>query len=161
AGDASRSDSPLLSARERRSSGALGQAQVAASALTELEQALVAPGADVNGAVSALFGAATALAGVPLDSSLRQDLLANAAALAQALHTSSSAVSQARSDANSRIADDGKEATRLAAQIAAANKALAQGPDPALADQRDLAAKQLAGIVGGSARIDGDGMMRV
>ncbi len=153
-----RSESPLLSARERTAAGSWGRADETSAALGSLEHALTSN--DVNGAMASFFGAATDLSAAPLDESLRRALVAKAEALTTALRQTSESVAQAQAEANARIVDLSAEATRLAERIAEANKSLGQTPDPVLADERDLAAQKLSELVGGQARVDGDGMMR-
>ena len=159
-GDPRRADSPLLSARERLAAGSYGMSDAQAAALGDLEGRLTGEGTDVAQAIGGLFGAAGQLAAAPLDDSLRQALVAAAQKLADALQRAQDAVAESTSAANQCIADYATQANQLAAQIAAANKSLAQSNDPVIADQRDLAAKQLAELTGGQARIDADGQMR-
>src|SRR5262249_23461302 len=70
------------------------------------------------------------------------------------------AIARSQSDADARLAANAAAASSLAAKIAQANQAIATSKDPALLDQRDQAAKQLAALTGGQARIHADGKMR-
>src|SRR5262249_26065605 len=160
ANDPRRAERRLLSARERSGAGAFGMADARASALQELEGRLTGDGTDIAQAIGGFFGAAGALAASPTDDSLRQALVVQAQKLADALRASQDAVAQQPAEANQRIADYAQQATQLAQQIADANKTLGTSNDPTVADQRDLAAKKLAELTGGQARIDPDGQMR-
>lgn len=156
-----RQEAPLLSSRERLAAGASGMADAQASALSGLETDLT-NGTDINQAIGSFFGAAAKLAASPPEESLRQALIEMAKELAAALKQSGDKVSQSQQEANQRINSYAAEATRLAKQVASSNQAIAAGStDPTLADQRDQAAKQLAELVGGQARVDADGNMRV
>jgi len=161
ANDPTRAQSSILSGRERDAAGSSGMASSQASALSSLQDNLTGLGANVAQAVGDFFAAANRLSVASASASLRQALVDKAQALAQTLQASAHAVAQAQSDANQRIVDLGTKATQLAQQVAAANKTLKTNNDPVIADQRDQAAKQLAQIVGGQARVDSDGMMRV
>jgi len=154
----SRADDQLLASRERSSSGAMGKSSTQAAALGTLESDLTS--GDVISAMGDLFAGLAKLAGAPADPELRASVIASGQAVATAFNSASSAISHARSDGDARIADDAKQATQLAAQIASANKAIAVSADPVLADKRDLAARKLAELVGGEGRIDPDGQMR-
>src|SRR5262249_42435178 len=115
---------------------------------------------DVAQAIGGFFGAVGDLAAAPLDDSLREAVVAAAQELADALRRAQSSVAEATATANQRIADFSAQATQLPGQVAEAHKKLATGYDPVVADQRDLAAKQLAELTGGQARVDPDGQMR-
>jgi flagellar hook-associated protein 1 FlgK len=135
-------------------------ADARASALQDLEGRLTGEGTDVAQAIGNFFGAAGALAASPMDESLRQAIVAAAQKLAGTLSQSQEAVARQTADANQRIADYAQQASQLAQTIADANKTLATSNDPVVADKRDLAAKQLADLTGGQARVDSDGQMR-
>src|SRR5262249_27848102 len=138
--DPRRAESPLLSARARLGAGAFGMADARSAALQDLEGRLTGEGTDVAQAIGGFFGAVGDLAAAPLDDSLREAVVAAAQELADALRRAQSSVAEATATANQRIADFSAQATQLAGQIAEANKKLATGYDPVVADQRDLAA---------------------
>src|SRR5215468_6398679 len=144
AGDPMRQDSPLLSSQERLAAGSSGMADAQAAALDGLEGDLTGQGTDVAQAIGNFFGAAGRLSASPAEESLRQALVEKAKALATTLKNAAAAVANSQAQANQRIADYAAQATKLAKQVADANKALAGGTDPVLSDQRDQAAKQLA-----------------
>ncbi len=157
----SRAGSDLLAARERLVDSDRGQSGSLSQALLSLEADLTPSQGSVVDAIAALFGGILDLASAPFDASLRQGVVNAATSAGMSFAAAAAAISRARSDADSRLTDQAKQASNLAAQIAAANRALA-GPnaDPTLLDQRDLAARKLSQITGGSARIDTDGKMR-
>ncbi|MSP59499.1 MAG: flagellar hook-associated protein FlgK [Myxococcales bacterium] len=157
----SRVEDAILALRERVAAGAHGRSQALAAALGSLERGLTSPATDVGQALAALFGGVADFASAPMDAPRRASVVGSAKAVAASFRASAAAIAQARSDANSHIVSLAEEASGLAARIAAANQALSVSPDPVLADQRDLAARKLADLVGGQARIDGDGKMRV
>jgi flagellar hook-associated protein 1 FlgK len=159
-GDVTRADDQLLAANERNTAGSQGYSDSMVPALTDLESQLAPSTGGLIPAISGFFSGLVSLSGSPLDPAARQSAVANAQSLATAFNQAAAAVSQAQSDSDGRIASLATQATNLAAQIAQANRALAVSNDPVLADKRDLAAKQLAAIVGGAARIDSDGKMR-
>jgi flagellar hook-associated protein 1 FlgK len=158
AGGARRSSDDLLAMRERLQAGAGGQAQVMATALDSLQQRLT--NSSVTTALSQFFGSLNQLQSGPTDPSLRTQTINKAGNLAAQFNASAAAISGAQSDADGQLKTMATAATQLASTIASANKALVTSDDPVLADKRDQAAKELAGLVGGSARIDPDGKMR-
>lgn len=155
-----RSESHLLAGRERDAMGSLGYSASSAQALLDLDGELAAGDDNLVDAFSSLFGKLVDLSSSPLDSSLRQQAVDGANALASAFNSASTRVTDAIARSDGRLSMLADEATKLASQIAAANKAIAAKYDPTIADQRDLAAKKLAELVGGEARIDPDGHMR-
>jgi len=155
-----RSESHLLSGRERDAMGSLGYSASSAQALLDLDGELAAGDDNLVDGLSTMFGNLVDLSSSPLDPTLRQQVIDGADALATAFNRASNRVSDAIARADGRVSMLADEATTLASQIAAANKALAAKFDPTLADQRDQAAKELAELVGGEARIDPDGHMR-
>jgi flagellar hook-associated protein 1 FlgK len=160
AGLSYRAESPLLAARERDSAGTSGRAAASADATLALESDLVG-GGDLSLSMAAFFASIARLASAPLDDTLRQNVVDQASALGAQFQGAAHAVAQARADADSRIFDAAREASELAQRIADLNRMLAGGgPDPALSDERELAARKLAELVGGRARVDGDGKMR-
>jgi flagellar hook-associated protein 1 FlgK len=86
--------------------------------------------------------------------------VAAARALADGIRERAESVARARAEADARIRDGAAQATSLAQQIADANSALATADDPVIRDRRDVAAQDLAALVGGDGRIDPDGQMR-
>ncbi|MCB9562635.1 MAG: flagellar hook-associated protein FlgK [Kofleriaceae bacterium] len=157
-----RAESALLGLRERAAAAGHGQADALASALLDAE-ARIAPtsGGDVVDAIASLFAGLAAAASSPLDLAQRTQAVGAADALAVAFRRAAQAIVDGRSGADTRLRDEATRATALAAQVAAANQRLAVSHDPVLADERDLAATQLAELTGAQARIDADGMMRV
>lgn len=159
AGNLSRLDDRLLARREREAQGSFGQSDALTNALKGVEKDLV--GHDLSGATAAFFASLSSLSQAPSDEARRAAVVDAARTLASAFRDDANAIVQARADSNGRIQSFGQQATDLAAQIARANQAIGTSHDPVLADQRDLAAKKLAELTGGEARIDSDGQMRV
>jgi flagellar hook-associated protein 1 FlgK len=101
------------------------------------------------------------LSASPQDDAARQEVISLAGKVASAFHGATNQARNAQLDADQDIQGISKEATKLAQEIAAANKAMVANADPVLADKRDMAAKKLAELTGATARIDPDGQMRV
>jgi flagellar hook-associated protein 1 len=156
-----RSQSDILSRREREASSELGFAQSLLGAASALEQQLVGDRNELPRAITDLFSSFSRLSASPQDSSVRQEVISKAKLVAGAFQGASQKVSAARADADQSIQTISKEATRLAGEVAAANRAMVSDKDPMLADKRDQAAKDLAALTGAQARIDPDGQMRV
>ena len=156
-----RAANEILGLRERLNDGERGQSGALAEALLSLEGDLTPASGNLSSAITNLFGGLIDFAAAPLDSSVRGDVVSRGTETAQSFAAAAASVSRSRSDADARLGAQASTATILAAQIAAANKALAgPQPDPTLLDQRDVAARQLAEITGGQARIGADGQMR-
>lgn len=155
-----RHESSVLSKRERSASGQLGYYDSMRAALAGLEGDLAPQGPSLVSSLSDLFGGLSNLAAAPMSDSLRQSIVGNAQAVVNQFHRAAADIASARSNADKRIIDLTDEASRLSQRIADANKKLQQEMDPTLADARDLAAKKLAELVGGQARVDPDGKMR-
>lgn len=156
-----RAENYLLAGRERDSAGSLGYSQTTAAALLDLDGQLTLGDRNIVDGISGFFGSLVDLSSAPLDTNLRQQVVDGAEEVAAAFNGASIAASDAIARADGRITMLAGEATQLAAQVAAANESLAIRFDPTIADQRDLAAQRLSGLIGGSARIDPDGHMRV
>src|SRR5439155_12423682 len=108
----------------------------------------------------ALFSSLSAASASPTDPALRGAVVTAAGDLAAGIQRRAADVAATRSDADVRIRTAAVSATALANQLAAANLAVARSGDPAQLDRRDQIARQLGQLVGGQARIDGDGQMR-
>jgi flagellar hook-associated protein 1 FlgK len=160
ASDPTRVGSDLLSNSERSASGQIGSTDSLSTSLSALETTLSDPNASISSSLGGFFGAVAAASAAPMDGVTRQQMVTAAQTLTSQIATASNNISAAQTESDQRIADYATQATQLAAQIASANKSLKTSPDPVLADKRDLAAKQLAGLVGGTARIDPDGQLR-
>jgi flagellar hook-associated protein 1 FlgK len=158
ASGARRSSDDLLSMRERLQAGAGGHAQVMAAQLDGLQTSLT--NANVGQALSQFFASVNQLESGPTDPSLRTQTINAASKLAQQFNASAAAIAGAQNDADNQLKSLATTASQLAATIASANKQMVTSNDPVLADKRDQAAKDLANLVGGSARIDADGQMR-
>ncbi|HVV85929.1 MAG TPA: flagellar hook-associated protein FlgK [Kofleriaceae bacterium] len=161
-GSAQRYQSNLLSARERISRGSSGHSGARASALLDLQSAVVG-GGGIEDSIASLWAGLQRVSSMPTDSMVRQAAINAASDLAEGIAERAAAVAQARADADARIRDAAEQATALAQQIADANKAIGTGGgggDPVAEDNRDEAARQLSDLVGGEGRIDADGQMR-
>lgn len=157
AGAATRASDDLLSTRERAQSGASGQASSLSASLDSLQTSLTND--DVAGSIGTFFGAVNSLEAQPSDTAMRAQVISDAQSVAAQFNSAATAISQSQSDADSQIATMSTQATQLAAQIATLNQSIATSNDPTLQDQRDQAAKQLAGIIGGQGIIGTDGKM--
>lgn len=152
----------FLSSRERAVASNLGFADSFASAALDAEARLTPPGApDFVDWIARLFSSSAALASAPLDDALRNQAVSASESLAAEIRRTAQTITDAQAGADIRVKSLAEKATSLAAEVAEANKALLVEGDPILADRRDLAAKKLAELTGGVARIDPDGMMRI
>jgi len=155
-----RADTSLLGARARDAAGAASLSRAFADALMDLDASLSGTGADVAGAIADLFARFGDASSAPMDAFVRRGVVQAARDLAANIAERARQVAQARADADARIRERTKSATELAAEIAELNRRIATTDDPTLRDRRDLAATQLAGLVGGRARIDPDDRLR-
>lgn len=160
AGGVDRYASSFLGGRLRDTAGTLAMSKAFANALMSIETEMTAPHADVAAATSGLFDSFSALSVAPSDPFARAAVVDAAESVAATIRRQAAALSRARADADQRVRDRTAEASRLASEIAAANRSIKTSGDPAIADRRDAAAEKLAALVGGEARVDGDGFMR-
>jgi flagellar hook-associated protein 1 FlgK len=160
-GGVSRAGSNLLAGRERLVDSDRGQSGSLSQALLGLESDLTPAHGSVMDSIAGMFGNILDVASAPFDLSLRQGVVNGAQATSTSFADAAASISRSQADADSRLTDQATQASSLAAQIAAANHAMAgPNPDPTLLDMRDLAARKLSEITGGEARIDPDGKMR-
>ena len=161
AGGVDRISSSLLAGRMRSNTGSLSVAEAFSSALLDLEASMTVPGSDLGALSASFFSNMAQVSASPGEQGLRDAAVQAARALAAGMHRQAAEVAEARADSNQRIRASVQEVNRLITEIAQANKAAAISDDPVVRDRRDLAAEQLSSLVGGSARIDPDGQMRV
>lgn len=155
-----RTNDPLLGRSERDASGAASYKGSLSNALHDLETTLTPAGKTIPDQLANLFGGLSQVAGQPLDPYLRRGLVTDGEQVARSFRDAAAAVSAAQTDSDYRIRSLVSDASALSSQIASVNQRLSVNPDPVLADQRDLASRKLAELVGGEARIDSDGKMR-
>ncbi len=158
-GNTTRAVSDLLSARVRTSNSNLAGSQALSDGLTDVETTLTS-GTTIDQQVATLFSALNQVSASPTDKSLRDAAVTAAQGVVSGLHDASTSVTSARSDADQTIGGIATQATSLANQLAAANKAVATGNDPTALDRRDQLASQLSQLVGGQCQIDSKGQMR-
>jgi flagellar hook-associated protein 1 len=151
--------SALLSGRMRASAGDLSGSTASQAAISDLEDTLTS-GTSVDTRLASLFSKISQASASPTDSALRDSVVQATRDLATGITTQAAQIADARHSADQRIGDSTAQASQLAQQLADANKLVAKTNDPAAQDHRDLIAKQLSSLVGGSARIDPDGNMR-
>ncbi|HKE15157.1 MAG TPA: flagellar hook-associated protein FlgK [Kofleriaceae bacterium] len=151
----------LLAGRTRANTGSLNVADAFSSAMLDVEAGMIGPGDDLGTLVAGFFSGMSQVSSSPTDQNLRDGAVQSANELAAGIQRHSAELTAARGDANQRIREQLKEANRLIGEIAQANRAIVTGDDPVLRDRREQAADKLAGLVGGTARIDPDGQMRV
>ena len=150
----------LLSGQIQTAAGSLAMSQAFADALSELETGLAGGGATIDEQIGQMFSRFSQAAANPTDPASRQAVVAAARDLVAGIQRRAADVAALRKEFDARIRDNAGSATALAKQLAAANTAVAKSGDPTAADHRDQIAKQLGQLVGGKARIDGDGQMR-
>ena len=150
----------LLSGRIRNAAGSLAGSRAFSQAVLDLEQRISGGGASIHDQLGTLFGKLNAVSASPTDSTARTAAVASARDLATGIRNRSTDLEAARGEANLRIREDAGTATALAKRLADTNATVARTNDPVARDERDRIAAQLSELVGGSARIDGDGKMR-
>lgn len=158
-GSPSRIASDLLATRIRNSAGSLAESQTRSDGLADIEATLTS-GPAISDQLAAMFAKLNQVAAAPTDKNLRQAAVTSISNVVAAIRAQAGAVADATTRSDKQIGDLATQANTIATQLATANKAVMTGNDPTAADRRDVLAKQLAQIVGGSARIDGDGQMR-
>jgi flagellar hook-associated protein 1 FlgK len=149
----------LLAGRIQTAAGSLAMSQAFADALAELEGGLTS-GGSLDEQVGQLFSKVSAASAAPTDSTSRDAVVAAARALVGGIQRRAANMQAARKEADARIRDNAVSVTALAKQLAAANTAVAKNGGPSALDARDQLAKQIGQLVGGQARVDGDGQMR-
>ncbi|HWU78163.1 MAG TPA: flagellar hook-associated protein FlgK [Rhodanobacter sp.] len=131
---------------------------------TTLNSTLSASG-DLQGGLDNLYGAFSAVANAPSDSSSRQALLGSATALSGVFNTFGQQLDAQRSQVNGQISSTVNSINSVIGNIADLNKQIQQasvtGQPNALLDQRDALVGTLSGYVGVTAVVNGDGMMSV
>lgn len=161
AGAPQRLASAMLASRIRSADGALAMARALGAALSDAEVRLAGTGATLDSQLATLFTRFHQAAASPGDVHTRDAVVVAARDLVGGINRRAADADGARRDADLRIRDLATQATQLATELAASNRAVAQTADPALRDRRDEAARQLVALVGGQARIDGDGQLRL
>ena len=155
-----RMESALLAGRIRTAAGSFGLSRAFHAALLDLEGRLAGEGATIDERLGAFFGKLSELSAAPTDPQQRDSTVAAARDLAVSIRRRAQAIEDSRREADQRVRDNTVSATDLARQLAQANRDVAATGDPVARDRRDLIARQLSDVVGGSARIDADGQMR-
>lgn len=155
-----RTTDQFLARREELAKGDQGKASALATSLVSVEDAIGgASGGDIVDAISRFWGGLIELTTAPMDFTTRYGVIVEARNLSNTFKRAANELTQARQESDGRVGDLVTEANRLMTQLAELNVTTLNEADPIHADQRDLAAKKLAEIVGGQARIDPDGMM--
>lgn len=150
----------LLSGRIRTTAGSLAMARAFADALMDVEARMTGSGPTIHDGLGTLFARIQHASAAPTDPISRSAVVTAARDLVEGIRRQASQLAEARAEANARIRDSASQASALAQQLADANVQVARTNDPVLRDQRDLIAQRLSELVGGAARIDGDGQMR-
>ena len=159
-GTPQRMASDLLESRARAAYGDAGRSGARAPALLDLEAAM-GGATSVDVGLGELWAGLQRVAAMPTDSVVRDAAIAAARSLADGIRERAEAVAKARDDADARVRESVDRASELARQIAESNRQLrASGGDPAAADRRDVAAADLAALVGGEGHLDANGEMR-
>jgi flagellar hook-associated protein 1 FlgK len=150
----------LLAGRIRNAAGSLAGSRAFSQAMLDLEQRVSGGAATIHDQLGTLFGKLGAVAATPTDATARTSAVASARELASGIRGRALELDAARGEANIKIREDAASATTLAKRLADSNAAVARTNDPVIRDERDRIAAQLSELVGGAARIDGDGKMR-
>lgn len=156
---ADRMSDSLLGGRIRLASGSLAMSSAMADALDDIESRLVT-GDSIGDNLASMFSAIGESSATPTDTISRMAVIVNTQKLVEGLHRRAAELKEVLAEHNQAIRDKTKQATVLAEQLASANLGVAKTNDPVVKDRRDELAKQLAEVVGGTARVDADGQMR-
>jgi len=159
AGDVTRAASSMLSSRIRSTAGSLGRSQTMSDNLADFE-ATLSSGPSISDSVATMFAKLGQVAATPTDKNLRNAVVSSIGDVVSAIHSAAGTVADATKAADDQINGIATQATSLANQLAAANKAVRTGGDPTAADRRDLLTKQLSALVGGQAGSDAAGNVR-
>ena len=121
--------------------------------LTQINSAFSGTTTGIGASLSTLFSDLSALSTNPSDSSVRQTVLSDANALADAFHQGAAALTNASSAANQQVSSTVAQVNQLSQQIAALNGQIASaeangGDGGALTDQRDELTTQMAQLIG-------------
>jgi len=155
-----RPDTELIALRERTARGESGLNASMASALQGLEDTFTRTGNDITAALAEMFGAISEVSANPTDVNLRQQVIDRGRVVADAFSSLSTSITSDIDESDERVRTLAGQASDLASEIASLNRQLTVDDDPVLLDQRELAATKLTELVGGTARVDGDGKMR-
>ena len=159
AGSPDRLADSLLGGRIRLASSSLSMSQTSADALEDLE-ARITTGASLGDQLAGMFARFGEASASPTDPIARTAVVESIDTLVEGIHRRAAELAALRDELNQSIRDKVAKAAELAERLADTNLAIAKTNDPATKDQRDQIAKQLAELVGGTARIDADGQMR-
>jgi flagellar hook-associated protein 1 FlgK len=157
--DPTRIASELLDGQMRTASGSLSMSTASSSALGALQGSMTA-GSTIDAQLASLFASISQANASPTDSTTRDAAVQSVQNVVTSVHNEAGAVADAQAQANDRIGENVTQASQLAAELAAANKQVAQNDDPTALDNRDQIASQLSALVGGTASVGANGQMR-
>jgi flagellar hook-associated protein 1 FlgK len=149
----------LLGGRIRLASSSLSMSQTRAMALGDLESRITS-GASLGEQVAEMFASFGQAAATPTDPIARTSVVESMEQVVEGIRRRAAELAEMRQEFNQSIREKIEKASQLAERLAQANLAVSKTNDPAMKDQRDLVAKQLSELVGGTARVDADGQMR-
>lgn len=157
----------LLEVRGQQAHGTLSDLSASSTVLGQVEQLFPEPG-DQGFAtqLSGLWAAFHDVANQPADLAARSALLQKATGVTDWLHEAAGRLTTLSDTVTASARTMLDEVNATAARVADLNAAIARGSDVGiatneLADQRDLLTLKLADLVGGVARVDGDGQATV
>ena len=159
-GTPDRLQSSLLGGRIRTASGSLAMSTAFSNALTDLEARLVQSGPSIDDQLGSVMSRLQQVSAAPTDPTTRDAVVEAVRELVAGIHERGVQFDAALAESNQRIRDNAQAASDLAQRLADTNLAVAKDNDPVLRDERDRIATELSELVGGSARVDGDGQMR-
>lgn len=166
-GDVRRMVDPLLDNRIRNEHATLGALVARRTVLDRVEVGIGEPGKNgVAAAIDAFAQSWQDLASNPGGDAARQQVLGNAAGLAQALKGQVQNVANEEADQRVHVLNVVDEVNRLASDLAGLNRTIftteQDGTDVGvLRDQRDQVVLRLAELVGGVTSVGGNGMFSV
>ncbi len=149
----------LLGGRIRLASSSLTMSKTSAMALGDLESRITS-GPSLGQKLSEMFASFGQAAGAPTDPIARTAVVESMQQLVEGVRRRAAELADMQKEFNQSIREKVAKASELAERLAQANLAVAKTNDGVAKDQRDMVAKQLSELVGGTARVDADGQMR-
>ncbi|HEY4175575.1 MAG TPA: flagellar hook-associated protein FlgK [Kofleriaceae bacterium] len=156
---ADRLSDALLGGRIRVANGALQMSTSQSASFDDLQSRLT-DGTSLSDQLASMYASFSQASSSPTDSISRADVIQNVQDMSANVRRKASELAQMYDEFNSTIRDKVAQASDLAQKLAETNLQIQKTNDPVAKDQRDKIAKELSGIVGGSAHFAADGSMR-
>lgn len=156
---ADRLSDSLLGGRIRVANGALQMSSSQAASLDDLQSRMTV-GTSLSDQLAQMYASFSEASASPTDPIQRQDVIQNVQDMTANIRRKAADLAQMYDEFNSSVRDKVAQASELAQKLAQTNLQIQKSNDPVAKDMRDKIAKELSGIVGGSAHFSADGAMR-